>query len=165
MPKRSANLAHPVCGFFDTSITAVADGRMAGEIVAVEVPRRKQDPLIADTDEHPRQTSLEKLAALRPLFPDGTITAGNASGINDGAAAVVNAVGLYVEEGAATFEAVHVEAAGRVAEAVRDGLDPRLKAYVEYSNEVWNRIFPQAGWAAAQAKQSTPSSVSSTAVR
>jgi len=58
---------------------AQADGSLAGEIVPVEVPRRKQDPLIVDTDEHPRQTSLEKLAALRPLFPDGTITAGNAS--------------------------------------------------------------------------------------
>jgi 3-oxoadipyl-CoA thiolase len=68
---------------------AIADGRMAEEIVPVEVPRRKQDPLIADTDEHPRLTRLEKLATLRPLFPDGTITAGNASGINDGAAALI----------------------------------------------------------------------------
>ena len=76
---------------------AQADGRLAEEIVAVEVPRRKQDPLIADRDEHPRQTSLEKLAALRPLFPDGTITAGNASGINDGAAAMIVASAKAVE--------------------------------------------------------------------
>jgi acetyl-CoA acyltransferase len=68
---------------------AITDGRMAEEIVPVEVPRRKQDPLIAETDEHPRLTSLEKLATLRPLFPGGTITAGNASGINDGAAALI----------------------------------------------------------------------------
>ena len=68
---------------------AQEDGSLADEIVPVEVPRRKQEPLIADRDEHPRQTTLEKLAALRPLFPDGTITAGNASGINDGAAALL----------------------------------------------------------------------------
>jgi acetyl-CoA acetyltransferase family protein len=72
---------------------AQADGLLAGEIVAVEVPRRKQDPLIADTDEHPRLSSLEKLASLRSLFPQGTITAGNASGINDGAAALLLASG------------------------------------------------------------------------
>ena len=48
-----------------------------------------QVPLIVDRDEHPRETSPEKLAQLRPLFPDGTVTAGNASGINDGAAAAV----------------------------------------------------------------------------
>jgi 3-oxoadipyl-CoA thiolase len=68
---------------------AQADGRLAGEICPVSVPRRKQDPLVVDRDEHPRDTSLEKLAALRPLFPGGTVTAGNASGINDGAAALL----------------------------------------------------------------------------
>jgi 3-oxoadipyl-CoA thiolase len=73
----------------EKAAAAIADGRMAEEIVAVEVPRRKQDPLVADTDEHPRLSSLEKLATLRTLFPGGTITAGNASGINDGAAALL----------------------------------------------------------------------------
>ncbi len=69
---------------------AQAEGFFAGEIVGVEVPRRRQDPLIVDTDEHPRPgTSLEKLAALTPIFESGTITAGNASGINDGAAAAL----------------------------------------------------------------------------
>ena len=69
---------------------AQADGFFAGEIVGVEVPRRKRDPLIVDTDEHPRpETSLEKLGALKPIFENGTITAGNASGINDGAAAAL----------------------------------------------------------------------------
>lgn len=68
---------------------AHADGRLSGEICPVSVPQRKADPLIIDTDEHPRQTSLEKLAQLKPLFPNGTITAGNASGINDGAAALL----------------------------------------------------------------------------
>ena len=73
----------------EKAAAAIADGRMAEEIVAVEVPRRRQEPLIAHTDEHPRRTSLEKLAALSALFPNGTITAGNASGINDGAAALI----------------------------------------------------------------------------
>jgi 3-oxoadipyl-CoA thiolase len=81
----------------EKAAAAQQDGRLAGEITPVSVPRRKQDPLIVDTDEHPRSTSLEKLAALRPLFPDGTVTAGNASGINDGAAALL----LASEAGAA----------------------------------------------------------------
>ena len=68
---------------------AQRDGRLAGEICAVSVPQRKQQPLIVDRDEHPRDTSLEKLAQLRPLFSNGTVTAGNASGINDGAAALL----------------------------------------------------------------------------
>ncbi|MAB82837.1 MAG: acetyl-CoA C-acyltransferase [Phycisphaerae bacterium] len=63
------------------------------ELVSVEVPQRKGDPVIVDTDEHPRpQTTLESLAKLRPVFADddkGTVTAGNASGVNDGAAALV----------------------------------------------------------------------------
>jgi acetyl-CoA C-acetyltransferase len=68
---------------------AIAEGRFAGQIVPVEVPGRK-GPVRFDTDEHPRATSAEALAALRPVFrKDGTVTAGNASGINDGAAAIV----------------------------------------------------------------------------
>ena len=67
------------------------DGSFKAEIVPVEVPQRKGDPLRVDTDEYPRAgTTAEKLAALKPAFKkDGTVTAGNASGINDGAAALV----------------------------------------------------------------------------
>jgi 3-oxoadipyl-CoA thiolase len=68
---------------------AQQDGRLAGEICPVSVPQRKKEPLMVDRDEHPRETSPEKLAQLRPLFADGTVTAGNASGINDGAAALL----------------------------------------------------------------------------
>lgn len=70
---------------------AIKEGRFKDEIVPVEIPQRKGDPVIFDTDEHPRfGTTVEKLAKLRPAFKkDGTVTAGNASGINDGAAAVV----------------------------------------------------------------------------
>ena len=69
---------------------AIQSGRFKDEIVPVSIPQRKGDPKIFDTDEHPRETSQEIMAKLRPAFKkDGTVTAGNASGINDGAAAVL----------------------------------------------------------------------------
>lgn len=70
---------------------AIKEGKFKEEIVPVEIPRRKGDPVIFDTDEHPRfGTTMEALAKLKPAFKkDGTVTAGNASGINDGAGAVV----------------------------------------------------------------------------
>lgn len=69
---------------------AIASGSLINEIVPVEIPQRKADPIIFDTDEHPRLSSLETLAKLKaPFRENGTITAGNASGINDGAAAVI----------------------------------------------------------------------------
>jgi len=69
---------------------AQANGRLAAEIVPVEIPQRKGDPIIVDKDEHPRSTSMEALAKLKPIVrPDGTVTAGNASGVNDGAAALI----------------------------------------------------------------------------
>jgi 3-oxoadipyl-CoA thiolase len=78
---------------------AQAVGFFAGEIVGVEVPRRRQVPLIIDTDEHPRPgTSLEKLGALKPIFENGTVTAGNASGINDGAAAALVVSGRVLKD-------------------------------------------------------------------
>lgn len=78
---------------------AIKSGRFTDEIVPVEVPQKKGPPLVVSQDEHPRfGTTVEKLAQLRPAFKkDGTVTAGNASGINDGAAAVV----LMSEERAA----------------------------------------------------------------
>lgn len=70
---------------------AMAEGRFDAEIVPVVLPQRKGDPVIVSTDEHPRpDTTLEKLARLAPAFKKGgTVTAGNSSGINDGAAAVL----------------------------------------------------------------------------
>jgi acetyl-CoA C-acetyltransferase len=70
---------------------ALKSGVFAAEIVAVEIPSKKGDPTRVDIDEYPRPgTTVEKLAALKPAFKkDGTVTAGNASGINDGAAALV----------------------------------------------------------------------------
>lgn len=70
---------------------AIKEGRFKDEIVPVEVPQRKGEPIVVDKDEHPRfGSTIEGMAKLRPAFKkDGTVTAGNASGINDGAAALV----------------------------------------------------------------------------
>lgn len=68
---------------------AQANGRLAAEITPVAVKQRKGDPIIVDKDEHPRATTIETLAKLKPLFPNGSVTAGNASGVNDGAAALI----------------------------------------------------------------------------
>ncbi|MCA2210862.1 3-oxoadipyl-CoA thiolase [Nocardia rosealba] len=68
---------------------AIARGRLAREITPVPVARRRGEPVVVERDEHPRETSAEKLAALPPVVAGGSITAGNSSGINDGAAAVL----------------------------------------------------------------------------
>lgn len=75
----------------ERAVKAIEAGRFKDEIVPVAVPQRKGDPIIVDTDEYPKAgTTVEKLAKLRPAFKkDGTVTAGNASGINDGAAMLV----------------------------------------------------------------------------
>lgn len=69
---------------------AQANGRLAAEIVPVSIPQRKGEALVVDRDEHPRETSVEALGRLKPIVrPDGSVTAGNASGVNDGAAALI----------------------------------------------------------------------------
>ena len=99
---------------------AQANGRLAAEIVPVEIKQRKGDPIVVDTDEHPRLTTLEKLAALKPIVrPDGTVTAGNASGVNDGAAAIVIA-----SEEAARRNGLTPKA--RVLGAAVAGVPPRI---------------------------------------
>ena len=67
-----------------------ANGRFAKEITPVTIPQKKGDPIIVDQDEHPRATTIEALSKLKPIVrPDGTVTAGNASGVNDGACALL----------------------------------------------------------------------------
>ncbi len=69
---------------------AIAAGHLAREIVPVHIAQKKGDPIVVDTDEHPRATTLEKLAALKGVVrPEGSVTAGNASGVNDGACALL----------------------------------------------------------------------------
>ncbi|HDR9777218.1 TPA: 3-oxoadipyl-CoA thiolase, partial [Burkholderia cepacia ATCC 25416] len=79
---------------------AQQDGTLAEEIVSVTIPQKKGDPVVVSRDEHPRETSLETLAKLKGVVrPDGSVTAGNASGVNDGAAALL----LANEEAAKRF--------------------------------------------------------------
>jgi len=96
-------------------------GHFDGEIVAVTIPQRKGDPLIVDTDEHPRAGStIEGLTKLRPIVrADGTITAGNASGINDGACAM-----LIASESAAKSHGL--EPLARVVAWACAGVEPRI---------------------------------------
>jgi 3-oxoadipyl-CoA thiolase len=98
---------------------AGADGRLAREIVPVLVPQRKGDPVLVSRDEHPRETSAQALAGLRPLFPGGSVTAGNSSGINDGAAAL-----LIASE--ATVERYGLEPLARIISTASAGVPPRV---------------------------------------
>jgi 3-oxoadipyl-CoA thiolase len=107
----------------EKTAAAQVSGRLAEEIAPVAVPQRKSDPVVVDRDEHPRQTSLEKLASLKPLFADpGTVTAGNASGVNDGAAALLVASEQAVEEFGLTPRA-------RVLGMAAAGVPPRIMGY------------------------------------
>jgi acetyl-CoA acyltransferase len=95
-------------------------GIFKDEIAAVTIPQRKGDPLVIDTDEHPRATTLETLAGLRPIVrPDGTITAGNASGVNDGACAV-----LVTSESMARQQGLTPRA--RIVAMACAGVEPRI---------------------------------------
>jgi acetyl-CoA C-acetyltransferase len=99
----------------------LAEGRFKDEIVPVDVPQRKGDPVRVDVDEYPRPgTTVEKLAALKPAFKkDGTVTAGNASGLNDGAAALV----ITTRAQARATGAVPL---ARILAYVSTGVDPRI---------------------------------------
>ncbi len=99
---------------------AQQDGFFSAEVTPVAIARRKGDPLIITQDEHPRETTLDKLAALSPIVrPDGTVTAGNASGINDGACAL-----LLANEAAAKTHGLTPRA--RVLGMATAGLAPRV---------------------------------------
>ncbi|MGR3500988.1 3-oxoadipyl-CoA thiolase [Pseudaestuariivita sp.] len=100
---------------------AIASGRLAQEITPVEIPQRKGDPKVVDTDEHPRpSTTAEDLARLRtPFRENGTVTAGNASGVNDGAAALI----LASEEGAKRHGLTPI---ARVLGGAAAGVPPRV---------------------------------------
>jgi acetyl-CoA C-acetyltransferase len=93
-------------------------GKFTNEISSVEIPQRKGDAIVFDKDEHPRLSSVEKLAALSPAFKkNGTVTAGNSSGINDGAAA-----SLIVNE--ATLKAFNLKPMARVVSMAIAGVSP-----------------------------------------
>jgi 3-oxoadipyl-CoA thiolase len=99
---------------------AIASGRLAEEIVPVSVSQRRPDPFVADTDEQPRESTLDGLARLRPItHQKGTVTAGNASGVNDGAAAV-----LVMSEAAA--ERYGATPLARIIGTATAGVAPRV---------------------------------------
>jgi len=103
------------------AIAAIDSGRFAAELVPVSIPQRKGDPVLVTTDERPRRdTSLDSLARLRPAFrKDGTVTAGNASGMNDGAAALLL---TSVEKAAA----LGLKPKARVVTSAAAGVPPRV---------------------------------------
>ena len=104
----------------ERAAAAQARGFFAGEIVPVEVPQRRGDPVVVDTDEHPRpQSTLEGLERLRPIFEGGTVTAGTASGINDGAAASVIVSRRVLDE-------LGVEPMARIVGMATAGVPPRI---------------------------------------
>ncbi|MDR5905348.1 3-oxoadipyl-CoA thiolase [Franzmannia qiaohouensis] len=98
-------------------------GRFAEEITAIEIPRRKQEPLIFDQDEHLRATTLEKLAGLPTPFRDGgSVTAGNASGVNDGAAAMLVASQAAVDKHG-------LKPMAKILGMATAGVEPRIMGY------------------------------------
>ncbi|AUC53309.1 3-oxoadipyl-CoA thiolase [Sagittula sp. P11] len=107
----------------ERAAAAIASGRMAKEITPVTIPQRKDDPVVVDTDEHPRQTTMDKLAALKTPFREGgSVTAGNASGVNDGACALVIASPEAAEKHGLTPVA-------RILGAATAGVAPRIMGF------------------------------------
>ena len=102
---------------------AQAKGYFANEIVPVTIPQRKGDPIVIDTDEHPRATTIEALTKLKPVVKaDGSVTAGNASGINDGAAALL----IASDEAVAKYE---LKARAKIVAATTVGVEPRIMGF------------------------------------
>ncbi|NLW04723.1 MAG: 3-oxoadipyl-CoA thiolase [Pseudomonadaceae bacterium] len=102
---------------------AQANGRLAQEITPVLVPRRKQEALVVDTDEHPRLTTLEALAKLpTPFREGGSVTPGNASGVNDGACALL----MASSEGVKQFG---LKPRGKVIAMATAGVEPRIMGF------------------------------------
>jgi len=107
----------------DKAAAAIAAGHLAQEICAVTIAQKKGDPIVVDTDEHPRKTTLEALAKLKGVVrPDGSVTAGNASGINDGACALL----LANEEAARQYG---LTPKARVLGMATAGVAPRIMGF------------------------------------
>jgi acetyl-CoA C-acetyltransferase len=121
------------------AVAAIDAGRFRDEIVPVMLPRRKGDPLAFDADEYPkRDTNLEKLARLKPIYKDGFVTAGNASGRNDGAAAL-----MLMDGGKAADLGIRPMA--RILGAAAAGVDPKIMGIgpVESTRKLLKLLAPQ----------------------
>jgi len=121
------------------AVHAIDKGYLKEEIVPVEIPQKKGDPVIFDVDEGPRRdTTLEKLAKLRPVFKkDGTVTAGNASTLNDGAAAVVVASADAVRE-------KKLQSMAKILGSATNGVEPSLVMYAPKG--AIERVLANVGW-------------------
>ena len=105
------------------ALAAQANGNLAQEIVPVTIPAKKGDPVVVSKDEHPRETSMEALAKLKPIVREGgTVTAGNASGVNDGSAAL-----LIASEAAAKKHGLTPRA--RILGMASAGVPPRIMGF------------------------------------
>jgi len=123
------------------AIAAIDEGRFQKEITPVYLPRRKQEPLCFDTDEYPRRdTSMEKLTKLRPIFENGVTTAGNASGRNDGASALVLM-------SAKKAEALGVKPMAKILAAAAAGVEPKYMGLgpVAATAKLMQRLTPETG--------------------
>lgn len=121
------------------AIAAIDSGRFKDEIVPVIIPQRKKEPTIFDTDEFPKRgTNMEKLSKLKTIFPEGFVTAGNASGRNDGAAAVLVASKEKVEE-------LGLKPLARIIAGCTAGVDPRIMGMgpVAATRKLMKMIEPQ----------------------
>jgi acetyl-CoA C-acetyltransferase len=121
------------------AVQAIQNGSFKAEIVGVPIPQRKGDPIVVDTDEYPRPgTTVEKLGALKPAFKkDGTVTAGNAPGVNDGAAALV----VMSDQLAASL---NIRPLARVVGQATSGLEPKLVMMTPV--EAVRKLLCKTGW-------------------
>ncbi|MFM9272055.1 acetyl-CoA C-acetyltransferase [Halomonas elongata] len=117
---------------------AIREGRFKGQIVGIDIPQRKGDPVHFDTDENPREVTAEKLGAMRPAFKkDGSVTAGNASALNDGAAVVMMC-------SAEKAEALGLTPLARIKAYANAGVDPSIMGIGPAP--ATRRCMERAGW-------------------
>ena len=117
---------------------AIKEGKFKSQIVPVEIPQRKGDPIVFDTDENPREVTVEKLASMKPAFKkDGTVTAGNASSLNDGAAVVMICSAEKAKE-------LGLEPLARIAGYANAAVDPAIMGIGPAP--ATRRCLEKAGW-------------------
>ncbi|WP_447927185.1 acetyl-CoA C-acetyltransferase [Vreelandella sp. EE27] len=117
---------------------AIKEGKFKSQIVPVEIPQRKGDPVVFDTDENPREVTAEKLGSMKPAFKkDGTVTAGNASSLNDGAAVVMVCSAEKAKE-------LGLEPLARIKAYANAGVDPAIMGIGPAP--ATRRCLEKAGW-------------------
>ncbi|WP_447956476.1 acetyl-CoA C-acetyltransferase [Vreelandella sp. EE7] len=117
---------------------AIKEGKFKSQIVPVEIPQRKGDPVVFDTDENPREVTAEKLGGMKPAFKkDGTVTAGNASSLNDGAAVVMVCSAEKAKE-------LGLEPLARIKAYANAGVDPAIMGIGPAPST--RRCLEKAGW-------------------